>query len=175
MAATPEHAARVLGLTVDATLEDVRIVRRELALKYHPDRGGDPQRTSRHMARINAAVDTLVAHIKEGQLRRARRQMATEQAFARRRWRVQRAKWAELQAKSRKARRTAESKGAGTDHNGEARPQAPTPDTAQMIRPTKANLALIRLAAASYRSVLDAIGTIDAGPTVDVTALAYPS
>ncbi|ABG30817.1 molecular chaperone DnaJ [Roseobacter denitrificans] len=63
MAATPEHAARVLGLDVWASMEDVRRARRELAMKYHPDRHSDVTTSNRHMARVNAAADTLIAYI----------------------------------------------------------------------------------------------------------------
>ena len=65
MAATPEHAARVLGLSLGASLHDVRRVRRKMALKYHPDRCHDKEQATRHMARINAAADTLTAHIRK--------------------------------------------------------------------------------------------------------------
>lgn len=64
MAASPKHAARVLGLTGDVTLDDVKRVRRKMALKYHPDRCADVVQATRHMARINAAADTLIAFLK---------------------------------------------------------------------------------------------------------------
>ncbi len=37
MAAMTRHAARVLGLSLGATLEDVRCASRKMASKYHPD------------------------------------------------------------------------------------------------------------------------------------------
>ena len=64
MAQTPEHAARVLGLIGEPTLKEVKRVRRELALKYHPDRCAQSEQASRHMARINSAADTLTAYLK---------------------------------------------------------------------------------------------------------------
>ena len=60
---TPKHAARVLGLDEETTLADVKRVRREMAMKYHPDQSEDQERATRHMARINAAADTLIAHL----------------------------------------------------------------------------------------------------------------
>jgi len=65
MAATPQHAARVLGLDLAASLEDVCRMRRALARKYHPDQSSDQERATRHMARINAAVDTLTRYIQD--------------------------------------------------------------------------------------------------------------
>lgn len=65
MAHTPEHAARVLGLMTAPTLEDVKRARRDMALKYHPDRCKDAALATRHMARINAAADVLIAHLKQ--------------------------------------------------------------------------------------------------------------
>lgn len=65
MAATPKHAARVLGLSLDATIQDIRRVRRKMALRYHPDRCADKEQATRHMARINAAADKLSAHIQK--------------------------------------------------------------------------------------------------------------
>jgi len=50
---------RMLGLTPDATLADVRDARRRLALDAHPDRGGDQAR----MQEINAAFDACVGHL----------------------------------------------------------------------------------------------------------------
>ncbi|MEM7075272.1 MAG: J domain-containing protein [Pseudomonadota bacterium] len=68
MALTPEHAARVLGLVGQISLDDVKHARRELTLKYHPDRCRNASRATRHMARINAAVDTLIAHLRTRQV-----------------------------------------------------------------------------------------------------------
>jgi hypothetical protein len=45
----------VLGVSRDATLEQVRTARRKLAAEFHPDHGGDPVR----MGEINAAFDAV--------------------------------------------------------------------------------------------------------------------
>lgn len=68
MAATPKHAGRVLGLDETASVDDVRRVRKAMAFAYHPDRSADQVRATRHMARLNAAADTLIAHIKSKKL-----------------------------------------------------------------------------------------------------------
>lgn len=49
----PEQWWQVLGLTADATREQVEQAHRRLAMEHHPDRGGD----NATMARINAARD----------------------------------------------------------------------------------------------------------------------
>jgi hypothetical protein len=49
----------VLGLTRDATLDDVRAARRRLAFDVHPDRGGD----AAAMQELNAAFEACVAHL----------------------------------------------------------------------------------------------------------------
>jgi hypothetical protein len=49
----------VLGVTPDATLEEVRTARRRLAAEFHPDHGGDTVR----MGEINAAFDLAVAQL----------------------------------------------------------------------------------------------------------------
>lgn len=49
----------VLGVTSDATLEQVRSARRRLATEFHPDHGGDAVR----MGEINAAFDLAVARL----------------------------------------------------------------------------------------------------------------
>ncbi len=49
----------VLGLGPDATSDDVRIARRELAKRHHPDRGGDPAA----MQAVNEAADDVLRHI----------------------------------------------------------------------------------------------------------------
>ena len=45
----------VLGVSRDATLDEVRSARRKLAAQFHPDRGGDAVR----MGEINAAFDAV--------------------------------------------------------------------------------------------------------------------
>lgn len=52
----PEQPWQVLGLSSHATRDEVEDAYRKLAMKHHPDRGGDPQ----EMARINAARDALL-------------------------------------------------------------------------------------------------------------------
>jgi hypothetical protein len=49
----------VLGLTFDASLDEVRAARRRLALTLHPDVGGDPAA----MRRLNEAFEMAVAHL----------------------------------------------------------------------------------------------------------------
>jgi hypothetical protein len=50
-------AEQVLGIAGAYSLDDIRAAKRRMALKHHPDRGGDPET----MARINAAADLLSA------------------------------------------------------------------------------------------------------------------
>ena len=52
----------VLGVSPDATLDEVRTARRKLAAEFHPDHGGDPVR----MGEINIAFDAVVAEITVG-------------------------------------------------------------------------------------------------------------
>ena len=52
----------VLGVSRDATLDEVRTARRKLAAEFHPDHGGDPVR----MGEINIAFDAVVAEITVG-------------------------------------------------------------------------------------------------------------
>lgn len=63
MSLTPKQAARILNLDASATLSDVRAARRRLVFAYHPDRFEDAECADRHMARINAAYDTVLAHL----------------------------------------------------------------------------------------------------------------
>lgn len=63
MTQTPRQAARVLGLLEKPTLKSVKKARRELAIRYHPDRCEDRETANRHMARINAAADTLISQL----------------------------------------------------------------------------------------------------------------
>ena len=53
---------RVLGLGPDATSDDVRAARRELAKRHHPDRGGDPVA----MQAVNEAADDALQRIGAG-------------------------------------------------------------------------------------------------------------
>lgn len=180
MAATPEHAARVLGLSVDATLEEVRVVRRALAMKYHPDCTQNPERASRHMARINAAVDTLVAHIKLRRVLRSQRSKAAKQQARARTRAAQRpasdgrvnAKPGAGQQETRARRETKRSR-----EQVRSKPVDATPARATLcVKDTAGpDVTLIRLAAASYRKVLEQISQIETAPTVDVMALSYPA
>ncbi len=52
----PEQPFQVLGVGANATREQVEDAYRRLAMKHHPDRGGDPA----EMARINAARDSML-------------------------------------------------------------------------------------------------------------------
>jgi hypothetical protein len=52
----------VLGLPPDATADEVRAARRELAKRHHPDQGGDADR----MRVVNEAADRLLRSIAEG-------------------------------------------------------------------------------------------------------------
>ena len=49
----------VLGLTPDATLDEVRSARRKLAAQFHPDHGGDVAK----MGEINVAFDAVVSKL----------------------------------------------------------------------------------------------------------------
>lgn len=49
----------VLGVSAEATLDEVRSARRRLASQFHPDHGGDAGR----MGEINAAFDVVAAHL----------------------------------------------------------------------------------------------------------------
>jgi hypothetical protein len=49
----------VLGVGPDATLDEVRMARRRLAARFHPDHGGDAAR----MGEINVAFDAVVAYL----------------------------------------------------------------------------------------------------------------
>jgi hypothetical protein len=55
----PDDPFRVLGLTPQATLAEVRAARRRLALEAHPDRGGSEGR----MQEINRAFEQAVASL----------------------------------------------------------------------------------------------------------------
>lgn len=55
---TPEEAAELLGVTNDASKEDILSAHRRLMQKIHPDRGG----TDYLAAQLNAARDSLLKH-----------------------------------------------------------------------------------------------------------------
>lgn len=180
MSATPEHAARVLGLTDEATLADVRRVRRELAFKYHPDRSSDPARSSRHMARINAAADTLIAHLRDqapkrpASEHRERRDFSERNAARHASASRETSRNSKDRAKAATGGRTSYSDNKATCREKEATARGIT------VQPTApkqspADSLLIRLAAASYRTVLDRIGTVAPAPTIDRRVLCYPA
>jgi hypothetical protein len=50
-----------LGLSPDATIDDIRLARRDLAKQLHPDRGG----SEAVMQAINAAVDVAVRSVRD--------------------------------------------------------------------------------------------------------------
>ena len=60
---TSDHPASdpyaVLGISPDATLDEVRSARRKLAAQFHPDHGGDAVR----MGEINVAFDAVVRQL----------------------------------------------------------------------------------------------------------------
>lgn len=53
------HPYVVLGLSSDATAEEIRAARRELARIHHPDAGGDPTT----MQQVNAAAAEALRHL----------------------------------------------------------------------------------------------------------------
>lgn len=160
MAASPEHAARILGLSLEASLEEVKRVRRKLALKYHPDRCADKEQATRHMGRINAAADTLTSHIKKHSKSNATRKASCHAEFS-----------ARQHANQSKAR--------PKEHELHTRSHAPkqgceaTRKTKSIKTTSRAESALIRFATASYASVLESIGTKQRGPTIDVNIMSF--
>lgn len=58
-----QQALAVLGLPAHATPEQIKRRYRQLAKRYHPDRGGDP----REMQRIIAAYELLMKEQHKGQ------------------------------------------------------------------------------------------------------------
>jgi preprotein translocase subunit Sec63 len=52
-------ARRLLGLSEDASLEDIRAAHRRLIARVHPDAGGSAELAER----VNAARDTLIAEM----------------------------------------------------------------------------------------------------------------
>ncbi len=56
-AMSPQEAASLLGVSVDATPLQIKSAYRKLMLKHHPDKGGSAE----HAAKLNMARDTLMA------------------------------------------------------------------------------------------------------------------
>ncbi|WP_371226639.1 J domain-containing protein [Roseovarius sp. 2305UL8-3] len=168
MQSTPQHAARVLGLSLEATLEDVRAVRRKMALKYHPDCADDQEQATRHMARINAAADTLTAYL------------MNKSAFQAKAARARRTASQQARPSARRPEATKRKPAEKTSHNAEApkvekvKPATdPVQKYAQSDAAWKAERALARFATESYSRVLQGIGRAEARPTVDVTVLSF--
>ena len=61
-----EDARRLLGVSADATLADIRAAHRRLIARVHPDAGGSAELASR----INEARDTLIADLTRSGSRR---------------------------------------------------------------------------------------------------------
>lgn len=55
----PEDARKLLGLSPDASLADIREAHRRLIVKVHPDAGGSEELANR----VNVARDTLIAEM----------------------------------------------------------------------------------------------------------------
>ena len=162
MIATSLQAARVLDIGDEATLEDVQRARRALALKYHPDRSDDPERATRHMARINVAADTLIGHLKKH---------ATPEP---------KPKTEPFSTGSKTSPRKSGlpiSVPRTTRHTARLHVQERAPHSVKSRNrasaPSEADLALGRLASASYRDVLDRIARAKAGSTVDIRTLNF--
>jgi len=58
---TPEEAAEILGVSLDASEEEIKRAYRRLALKYHPDRGGDRNK----FEEITTAYNILMEYSKK--------------------------------------------------------------------------------------------------------------
>ena len=176
MAATPEHAARVLGLDLKATLEDVRRMRRAMAMKYHPDCSDNSERATRHMARINDATETLISYLKQQSSGKSQRRSPDYPDFAAQA-RTNRTGTQDRRSSASTATPPMAERRSRDDHCTGRRQS----DVVVVSRPveasglSKADHALAQLAAKSYRSVLDRIGSRAAGPVVDQTALAFPA
>lgn len=180
MITTSAHAARVLDLSDEATLEDVQYVRRQLARKYHPDCSNDQERATRHMARINVAADTLTVHINSQAANISepvRRDRASSSA---------RSKAGQASSHSTASRRQPASAppqartapdmdphtrgGNARLHVQERAPQTVKSRT-RLVTPAAVDIASVRLASTSYRNMLDWVGGVDTGPTVDIRVL----
>jgi len=166
MQSTPQHAARVLGLNLEASIDDVRRVRRKMALKYHPDCSDDQERATRHMARINAAADTLSTYLKDAAAFNTNaactRRNATKQARRRE------------APKSKPAEKTSETNEPKAE-TVQRKPEQSAAVQRQLSsdKAWKAERALARYATESYSKVLNGIGRAETCPTVDVKVLSF--
>ena len=157
MAASPKHAARVLGLTGDVTLEDVKRVRRKMALKYHPDRCHDVDTATRHMSRINAAADTLIAFLKN----------KPKPSFRK----------PQPEPTKPRARQAETTKMDTPPPKTEKRAEQPKPSrTAPSVQPIKIDAAqrkLVERAAKSYQQVLSQIGQQSMRRSIDLKIMRF--
>jgi len=171
MAGTPRHAARVLGLTGTITIEDVTRERRRRARFYHPDRFKDQERASRHMGRVNAAADVLIAHLNQEQNPEAEAEH-TETANPVRQNQQGKVMWTRTSPKVHieqepiEAEWFEETPFAAYENDG---PKLPVPyNTA-----SRAERALTEFAKTSYRRVLTQIGQQEMQRSVDMTVLRF--
>lgn len=162
MAQTPEHAARVLGLIGEISLDAVKQARRDMALQYHPDRCGNSARASRRMARVNAAADTLIAALENQQKVSAPETEAPSTADT-----ADRAA-AKSRTASAKKRRSM-----GSRQRGQAARAKTAADAARGA--WTAERALAKRAKASYRKALGGIGKTGATGRVDMQILRFDS
>ncbi len=180
MAATPEHAARVLGLDLQASLKDIRRVRRDMALKYHPDCSNDFERSTRHMARINAAADVLIAYVMSGKSSDAKGKPPRYSDFSN-----QQRTGAKHNhtAKSEAPRNNDTSKPHDDDvqqkpvgsHNFQHSVSSPLQIAVPRQQTSSEDHRLLQVAINSYRSVLNQIGKVEKGPNIDQKALTFPN
>ncbi|MEM6577332.1 MAG: J domain-containing protein [Pseudomonadota bacterium] len=168
MAQSAEHAARVLGLVGDPTLEGVRRARKAMALKYHPDRCGDTEKATRHMARINAAADALIAHLKSGPQAQSGKSQERRQAPGTERRKAS----ARNRTSDRGTARTAKPK-AKTKRQPASRSVRTEPLSDAARRAWKTERALAEKATASYQNVLSRIGRSKARKGVDLQILRF--
>lgn len=172
MAQSPEHAARVLGLIGEPTLDEVKRARRNMALRYHPDQCADKEQATRHMARINAAADTLTAYLK------SRAQPKAQPNTQKTQYRSHRAEAEPKETSAHNSSKAKEDASAAKTRQRKPRNQdahAVNVKTASdaVRRAWKADRALARRAAHSYQSVLSRIGKGHMRPAVDVQILRF--
>lgn len=176
MAATPKHAGRVLGLDETATLEDVKRVRREMAFVYHPDRSTGNDRSTRHMARINAAADTLIAHIKKTARAPQKGKTPSFTDFsAPKPTTASRAQGKPAQAETVSSTFKAYPCRAQQSSNARVQSRNQTARGPSRTSTAQADVDLVQYASASYRSVLDQIGSKPNTPSLNVKIMKYQS
>jgi curved DNA-binding protein CbpA len=172
MAATPEHAARVLDVSVTATLKEVHEARREMAFRFHPDCSDDAERANRHMARINAAADTLIAHIKNRASASGKRPEYRDFAGENERRKAPRSTKSD-----RKAASTSVAVPAPVDRSADRRCMTTAVETPCAARPesgtSRSDRDLLRFATQAYTTVLGQIGGRGHQPTVDCKVMQF--